>query len=348
MTNLHNKYGQLQVGKGFYAIGKDMLQAFGATKAVFIAVLADLYDYAQKQGNERFFATLPTLMEKTKFADKTIKALMRELKSDGILYDCVKGEGLDNRKYYKINYEKIGELVCEMSQNTIQSGSDDRGKNTPNHRGKNTPNDRGKFTPNDKCKNTPNDEGKNTPNHTIDYKFKNLQEQNLQEQNLQTAKNETELLLKAKKRLNAKECLTYVKDAYEKLETKPKGDFNVFCAWIVEKAGKRGLVEYVLKRDFENYQRLDFLTKESPNDRLNRALQGNQRGVYQSLVFETDEFKAGGYVNKGLQHNSHRVNENFRITDKQKELFEDESNKEFYTLNVIKCDLRKPQEDKNE
>ena len=312
-------YGQLQAGSGFYAVGKDMLRAFGVTKAMFIAVLADIDDYSTLQGNERFFATREILKQKTGYAEMTIKKLLKELKSEGILDDGLKGEGLDNRKFYKIDYERLGEIV----KNTLNEPICVRAKNSPNQRAKNSPNQR--------AKNSPDDRAKNSPNLHITTNL-NLQEQNLQlgEQKSKTQKMD----FKKSQFLSAEECLDFVKESYEKLETKPKGDFNVFCEWLVRKADKKGLLPYVLKRDFENYQKLDFLTKESPNDRLNRALQGNARGVYQSLVFENDAFMAGGYKPQGLQHNSHNVNENFKITDGQKELFENTSKRAMVSKNV--------------
>ena len=299
-------YGQLQAGKGYYAIGKDMLQALGATKAIIISILADLDDLAKKQGTDRFFATSQSLAEKTGYSQRTIQRAFDELKADGIIDDGVKGEGLDNRKYYKLDYEKIGKIIAEKLPQTTKDAPNDYDKMSQT------------ITTN--CHN---------PTYTTNL---NLQEQNLQlgEQKSKTQKMD----FKKSQFLSAEECLAFVKESYEKLETKPKGDFNVFCEWLVRKADKKGLLPYVLKRDFENYQKLDFLTKESPNDRLNRALQGNARGVYQSLVFENDAFMAGGYKPQGLQHNSHNVNENFKITDGQKELFENTSKRAMVSKNV--------------
>jgi DNA-binding transcriptional ArsR family regulator len=330
-------YGQLQAGKGFYAIGKDMLQALGATKSIIISILADLDDLAQKQGYDRFFATSQSLAEKTGYSQRTIQRAFDELKADGIIDDGVKGEGLDNRKYYKLDYERTGKIIAEKLPQTAKDAPDDKGKNTPNDY------DKMSQTIMTKChkplrQNVINDYDKNSsafmtnchkPTYTTNL---NLQEQNLQvgEQKPKTQKVD----FKKAQFLSAEECLDFVKKGYEKLETKPKGDFSVFCEWLVRKADKKGLLPYVLKRDFENYQKLDFLTKESPNDRLNRALQGNARGVYQSLVFENDVFMAGGYKPQGLQHNSHNVNENFKITDGQKELFENTSKRAMINNNV--------------
>ena len=351
--NLTKKYGKLQAGSGFYAVGKDMLKAFGVTKAMFIAVLADIDDYSTLQGNELFFATIPTLMEKTRLSDKTIKSLMRELKSEGILSDGIKGEGLDNKKYYKIDYERLGEIV----KNSLNDTTCDKYKNIPNDKGKITLNDKGKitlneggkFTPNQKDKNSPDDKGKFTPNLPIDNN-KDLQDQTLQDQ---IYKGESEKSLSAKSpelenelskpksrfaKLSAKESVAYVTELYNQLETKPKGDFETFCEWLKCKAGKKGLLEYVAKRDFECYQRLDFLTRESPNDRLNRALQGGKNGVYQSLKFDGDEFMGGGYKGVNLKHNSKNVNDNFKITEKQQDLFS-KSDKEFKN-EIVKIDNR--------
>ena len=122
-------------------------------------------------------------------------------------------------------------------------------------------------------------------------------------------------------KLSAKESIAYVTELYNQLEVKPKGDFETFCEWLKCKAGKKGLLEYVAKRDFECYQRLDLLTAESPNDRLNRALQGNQKGVYQSLIFKGDDFTGGGYRGVELKHNAKNVNDNFSVTQTQRDLF---------------------------
>ena len=122
-------------------------------------------------------------------------------------------------------------------------------------------------------------------------------------------------------KLSAKECIAYVTELYNQLEVKPKGDFETFCEWLKCKAGKKGLLEYVIKRDFECYQRLDLLTAESPNDRLNRALQGGKNGVYQSLKFDSDNFTGGGYRGVELKHNAKNVNDNFSVTQTQRDLF---------------------------
>ena len=336
MSNLTKKYGKMQAGSGFYAVGKDMLKAFGVTKAVFIAVLADIDDYSILQGNERFFATLETLISKTRLNHLTIKKLLRELKSDGILSDGIKGEGLDNKKYYKIDYERLGEIV----KNSLNKTTCDKYKNIPNDKYKNIPNDKYKNIPNDKYKNipnerdkfTPNDKYKNIPNLPIDN-IKDLQDQTLQDQ---IYKGESEKSLSAKSpelenevskpkskfaKLSAKESIAYVTELYNQLEVKPKGDFETFCEWLKCKAGKKGLLEYVIKRDFECYQRLDLLTAESPNDRLNRALQGGKNGVYQSLKFDSDDFTGGGYRGVELKHNAKNVNDNFSVTQTQRDLF---------------------------
>ena len=135
MSNLLTKYGKSQSGAGFLIVGKDSIKAFGVSKAVFISILADIDDFSRKQGNERFFATLETLQEKTGFCDKVVKKFMRELKAEKILDDGVKGVGLDNKKYYKIDYERLGEIV----EKSVFDKACDKGKNTPNDKGKNTP-----------------------------------------------------------------------------------------------------------------------------------------------------------------------------------------------------------------
>lgn len=169
MSNLLTKYGKSQSGAGFLIVGKDSIKAFGVSKAVFISVLADIYDFSQKQGNERFFATIETLKEKTGFCDKVIKKFLRELKEQKILDNGVKGSGLDNKKYYKIDYERLGEIV----EKSVFDKACDKGKNTPMVKGKNTPNERGKNTLDEMSKNTLHDKGKNTPNLPILQNQKN-------------------------------------------------------------------------------------------------------------------------------------------------------------------------------
>ena len=121
-------FGLNQSGQGFYMLGKNCVEAFGMTRACFIGILADIDSYSKSQGNERFFATLDTLMQKTRLSDKTIKKLMRELKDYKILDEGIKGEGDDNKKYYIFDYEMLGKIIAERV-----------GNSTPKVEGKNTP-----------------------------------------------------------------------------------------------------------------------------------------------------------------------------------------------------------------
>ncbi len=121
MNNLYINYGKNQAGREFYIVGKDSIKTFGAMKAIFISVLADIDDFSKRQGNERFFATLESLIKKTGYSDKTIKKFMREIKEQGIIDDGIRGDGYDNKKFYKFNYERLAEIIDNANGN----------KNTP-------------------------------------------------------------------------------------------------------------------------------------------------------------------------------------------------------------------------
>ena len=195
MQNLKKTLGKNQSGQGFYILGKDCVESLGLIRAGFISILADLDNYAKSQGQSRFFATLETLIEKSKLSDKTIKKLMRELKEWGIIDEGVRGEGYDNKKYYSFDYEKLAQIIYN-----------------------NTLIDKGKNTPNDKGKNTPNDKGKNTLNNNI---ITNIQEQ----------KNKN----KDAPRKNAREIfLDFAKSEFEKAKPTHL-TLNDFLEWIAYK-----------------------------------------------------------------------------------------------------------------
>ena len=275
-------YGQLQAGSGFYAVGKDMLRAFGVTKAMFIAVLADIDDYSTLQGNERFFATREILKQKTGYAEMTIKKLLKELKSEGILDDGLKGEGLDNRKFYKIDYERLGEIV----KNTLNEPICDRAKNSPD--------DRAKFIPN--------------LHITTNLNLQTQTEQKEGEQKIETPKSEIQTSQKTKMLKDQKEILDILAKEIDKLPNKPKGDFELFRAWILKKAAKnKGITEFTIAKNVKEYAKLDFLANESPDDRLVRAYESGWSGI----VFKDDKFIAGGYQAPQIQHDHKHNNANF-------------------------------------
>ena len=283
-------YGQLQAGSGFYAVGKDMLRAFGVTKAMFIAVLADIDDYSTLQGNERFFATREILKQKTGYAEMTIKKLLKELKSEGILDDGLKGEGLDNRKFYKIDYERLGEIV----KNTLNEPICDRAKNSPDDRAKNSPNQRAKFIPN--------------LHITTNLNLQTQTEQKEGEQKIETPKSEIQTSQKTKMLKDQKEILDILAKEINKLPNKPKGDFELFRAWILKKVAKnKGITEFTIAKNVKEYAKLDFLANESPDDRLVRAYESGWSGI----VFKDDKFIAGGYQAPQIQHDHKHNNANF-------------------------------------
>lgn len=192
MQNLKKTLGKNQSGQGFYILGKDCVESLGLIRAGFIGILADLDNYAKSQGQSRFFATIETLIEKSKLSDKTIKKLMREMKEWGIIDVGVRGEGYDNKKYYSFDYEKLAQVIY-----------------------KNTPIDKGKNTPIDKGKNTPSDKGKNTPNNNI-------------RTNIQEQKNKN----KDAPRKNAREVfLDFAKSEFEKANP-THITLNDFLEWI--------------------------------------------------------------------------------------------------------------------
>ena len=302
-------YGQLQAGSGFYAVGKDMLRAFGVTKAMFIAVLADIDDYSTLQGNERFFATREVLKQKTGYAEMTIKKLLKELKSEGILDDGLKGEGLDNRKFYKIDYERLGEIV----KNTLNEPICVRAKNSPDDRAKNSPNQRAKFTPN--------------LHITTNLNLQTQIEQKEGEQKIETPRSEIQTSQKTKMLKDQKEILDILAKEVDKLPNKPKGDFELFRAWILKKVAKnKGITEFTIAKNVKEYAKLDFLANESPDDRLVRAYESGWSGI----VFKDDKFIAGGYQAPQIQHDHKHNNANF---DKNiRALNESVDTREFMTI----------------
>lgn len=341
MSNLLTKYGKSQSGAGFLIVGKDSIKAFGVSKAVFISVLADIDDFSRKQGNERFFATLETLIEKTGFSHLTIKKFMRELKAEKILDDGVKGAGLDNKKYYKIDYERLGEIVeksvfdkaCDRYKNI----PNDKYKNIPNDRYKNIPNDRYKNGPNQKVKNIPSDRYKNIPNLPIlqNQKITKPKETIPKEQcanapfecensAFENSKNQKSDLSILKEQTNQQkqtkpkskytmlkdenEILSIAKREVELLPNQPKGDFELFGLYLLEIAKRdKGISEFVICERVREFAKLDFLQSESPNSRISKA---RQRG-WLSLVFQNDKFAAGGFKQSTIQHDHKENNANF-------------------------------------
>ena len=337
MSNLLTKYGKTQSGAGFLIVGKDSIKAFGVSKAVFISVLADIYDFSQKQGNERFFATIETLQEKTGFCDKVIKKFLRELKEQKILDNGVKGNGLDNKKYYKIDYERLGEIV----EKSVFDKACDKGKNTPMVKGKNTPMVKGKNTPNEMCKITPHDKGKNTPNLPILQNQKNTRPEETipKEQSasaffecensafensnhqsdlnsLNDLSSQSDLKPQETNKPKSKyamlkdenEILSIAKREIEALPSQPKGDFELFGLYLLEFAKRdKGISEFVICERVREFAKLDFLQSESPNSRISKA---RQRG-WLSLIFKDDKFVAGGFKQTTIQHDHKNNNANF-------------------------------------
>ena len=293
MSNIYTSYGQLQAGKGYYAIGKDMLQALGATKAIVVSILADLDDLAKKQGTDRFFATSQSLAEKTGYSQRTIQRAFDELKADGIIDDGVKGEGLDHRKYYKLDYERIGKIIVEKLPQTT----------------KDAPNDNGKFTPNDYDKMSQTITTKcHKPTYTTNLNLQTQTEQKEGEQKIETPKSEIQTSQKTKMLKDQKEILDILAKEIDKLPNKPKGDFELFRAWILKKVAKnKGITEFTIAKNVKEYAKLDFLANESPDDRLVRAYESGWSGI----VFKDDKFIAGGYQAPQIQHDHKHNNANF-------------------------------------
>ena len=327
MSNLLTKYGKSQSGAGFLIVGKDSIKAFGVSKAVFISVLADIDDFSRKQGNERFFATLETLIEKTGFCDKVIKKFLRELKEQKILDNGVKGNGLDNKKYYKIDYERLGEIV----EKSVFDKACDKGKNTPMVKGKNTPMVKGKNTPNERGKNTLHDKGKNTPNLPIlqnqkitipketipkeqsasaDFECANSAFENSKnpKSDLSVKKEQTKPKSKYTMLKDENEILSIAKREVELLPNQPKGDFELFGLYLLEFAKRdKGISEFIISERVREFAKLDFLQSESPNSRISKA---RQRG-WLSLTFPNDKFTAGGFKQNTIQHDHKDNNANF-------------------------------------
>ena len=303
MSNLLTKYGKSQSGAGFLIVGKDSIKAFGVSKAVFISVLADIDDFSRKQGNERFFATLETLIEKTGFSHLTIKKFMRELKAEKILDDGVKGNGLDNKKYYKIDYERLGEIV----EKSVFDKACDRYKNIPNDRYKNDPNlpilQNQKVT---KTKETiPKKQCANALFECENSSFENSKNQKsvLSIQKEQTKSKSKYTMLK-----DENEILSIAKREVELLPNQPKGDFELFGLYLLEIAKRdKGISEFVICERVREFAKLDFLQSESPNSRISKA---RQRG-WLSLVFQNDKFAAGGFKQSTIQHDHQNNNANF-------------------------------------
>lgn len=335
MSNIYTKYGQLLAGKGYYAIGKDMLQTLGVTKAIIISILADLDDIAQKQGYDRFFATSQSLAEKTGCSQRTIQRAFDELKADGIIDDGVKGEGLDNRKYYKLDYEKIGKIIVEKLPQTTKDAPDDKGKNTPNDY------DKMSQTIMTNCHKplrqiVINDYDKNSsafmtnchkPTYTTNLNLQTQTEQKEGKQKIETPKSEFQTSQKTKMLKDQKEILDILAREVYKLPNKPKGDFELFRAWIFKKVSKnKGITEFTLAKNVKEYAKLDFLANESPDDRLMRAYESGWSGI----VFKDDKFIAGGYQAPQIQHDHKHNNANF---DKNiNALNENTDTREFMTI----------------
>ena len=277
MNNLMQVFGLNQSGQGFYTLGKNCVEAFGMTRACFISILADIDSYSKSQGNERFFATLETLMQKTRLSDKTIKKFMRELKDYKILDEGIKGEGDDNKKYYIFDYEMLGKIIAERV-----------GNSTPKVEGKNTLNIKGNSTP--------KVEGKNTP-QIITNKIKTDS----------IITNSAERILPKKIDSNLTfDYLAYAKEKFENANDKPKVSLDLWLEFIkskklvLKKYRRKNITAKMIDLNFAELYKLSEIGVNL-NERLNKAIADEWQGIW--FASDSKEWqKRGGHFRNNVGH----------------------------------------------
>lgn len=114
---LYEVVGKSQGDGSFFQVGKDLLEAFGAVKAIFLSVVIDLDKYAkqlaemEKREKKPFYATTEFIARKTLMSEQTVWRLKKEFRGLNILIDVCRGDGRDNKQYFEINYVNLGKEI---------------------------------------------------------------------------------------------------------------------------------------------------------------------------------------------------------------------------------------------
>lgn len=127
------KYWSNYLGEGFFQINKGALRAFGLEKALWIECLLewryDLFKKDKIEEDDYFYLSQNEIQNKTTIsADKQTK-IIKFFRDSGVIE--VKKVGLPSRNYYRINVERMVELVEEDNHPEPTSDRKTRGLVNP-------------------------------------------------------------------------------------------------------------------------------------------------------------------------------------------------------------------------
>lgn len=91
------------------------IKAFGAKKAILLAVLIDIDGDQKRHGNTKPFPCKIDSLEKLlNYNRKTIIAYLKTLRELNILKAYKQRGEMDNTNYYEINYDALNNSIKEM------------------------------------------------------------------------------------------------------------------------------------------------------------------------------------------------------------------------------------------
>ena len=115
-----NSIKQLLMTSNFYVLNKQLVKSLGIETAFFLTALVEADEMlADEKG--WFYQTVPQIEEMTGLTKHKQNNCINELISLGILLQ--ENKGMPMKRYFKLDYEKISDVIFSSSQKTVHQGS---------------------------------------------------------------------------------------------------------------------------------------------------------------------------------------------------------------------------------
>ena len=115
-----NSIKQLLMTSNFYVLNKQLVKKLGIETAFFLTALVEA-DEMLADENGWFYQTVPQIEEMTGLTKHKQNNCINELISLGILLQ--ENKGMPMKRYFKLDYEKISDVIFFSSQKTVHQGS---------------------------------------------------------------------------------------------------------------------------------------------------------------------------------------------------------------------------------
>lgn len=288
-------------GGSYYRLPKDSVKLFGVNKAVFLAYLFDLANYADYHNQTDFFATRDKISNDLGFSERVIGDYFAFFKEQGILESYRKG--IDPRKWYKLNHYKLFDYALKVGYFKESPSADSATDNT----GKSCHSPSADSATTIFNKNKELNQNKDIKTNSEPRVFKKEDFENLKTSN--EVKDFLNTLPKIDKDRFLKEFLAYkqefAKKLYEESNYKPSIDLNMWIKYILSKdkaclKQKRYVCLNAIEKDFKclfKLQDLGYLEK-----RIDDAIENEWQGIWfdnDAKAFNNGNFKPKHDPRKG-------------------------------------------------